>query len=424
MRVWVIAGIVALGFAGPLVAPLLANDTEEALESLNVNSRYTVESVHVLGVKMGRLSQPLRGELDHVVGQKLDHPRLDRIADQIKKELHVSDVTVHVERGATPERVAVDFEIKNSRRQNFDLNVARFLYNSIRGWTGEGRATTTVAGNSFAFGLVDDGDSLTERYAGIRAGYARGGLWNDRLRVSFDFASYHDEWNPATLNAADPGDIYRTRQSFLPLATVVLAAPLDLDFGADFARLQPAAGYAGASAKTESSNAVVTSLRYHRRWGSAQDREEQELRGIYSLRTATRILESDPVFTRHWFEARYKYRIARNTVEIGFVAGRITGDAPLYERFAAGNSLLLRGWNKYELDPLGGSHVVHGSVDYNFHGLLAFYDTGAIWDRGPQREQKQSVGVGYKAKDGFQLAMAFPVRDGHNYPVFYAGLNF
>src|SRR5271167_1400714 len=115
MRTWLIAGIaVALGITGPLAAGD-KDDPEEALEALNVNARYTIESVHLLGAsKMVRLSQPLRGELDQVVGQKLDHPRLDKIADQIKKELHVSDVTVRVEKGATPEHVTVDFEIKNS----------------------------------------------------------------------------------------------------------------------------------------------------------------------------------------------------------------------------------------------------------------------------------------------------------------------
>lgn len=410
-----------------ILPPLVASDnqeSQEALEALNVNSRYTVESVHVLGAKMVRLSQPLRGELDQVVGQKLDHPRLDKIADQIKKELHVSDVTVKVEKGATPEHVTVDFEIKNNHRQNFDLNLARFLYNSIRGWTGEGRATTQAGGNSFSLGLVDDGDTLTERFAGIRAGFERDNLGSDRLALRFDYSDYHDEWNPVTLNAANPADIYRTRQSFSPLATVLLAAPLEFSFGTDFARLRPAYGYAGLSAKTESSNAVITSLRYHRRWGSALDITEQDMRASYSLRAGTRILESDAAFARHLAEARYKYRHGRNKVEIGFVLGRILGIAPIYERFSAGDSVILRGWDKYELDPLGASHIVNGSVDYSWRGYLAFYDTGAVWDHAPQRSQKQSVGVGYKAKDGFQLAMAFPVRTGRAYPVFYAGLNF
>jgi hypothetical protein len=422
MRSCFLTGLVMLGMMGSLAAGS-KEDPQEALEALNVNARYTIESVHLLGVKMVHLSQPLRAELDQAVGQKLDHPRLDKIADQIKRELHVSDVSVKVEKGATPEHVRVNFEIKNTHKQDFDLNVARFLYNSRLGWTGEGGATTHIAGNAFSFGLIDDGDALVERFAGLRAGFERDHIGTDRLRLRFDFSSYHDAWNPATLAAADPSDIYRSRQSFSPLATFVVAEPLEFSFGADFARFRPPAGYA-VSAKTESSNAVVSTLRYHRRWGSEQDRDEQNLRASYSLRVGSHVLASDSSFTRQLAEARYQYRHGKSSVEIGFLAGRITGAAPLFERFAAGNSVLLRGWNKYQLDPVGASRVVHGSIDYTWRGFLAFYDTGAVWNTAPEREQRQSVGCGFKAKDGFQLAMAFPVRSGRTVPVFYAGLNF
>ena len=440
--------VVLLGMTRPVFAgnnPAGNNaskdDPQEAIESFNVNTRYTIESVHLLGAKMVRLSQPLRSDLDQVVGQKLDHPHLDRLADRIKRELHVADVSVKVEKGAMPDHVTVDFEIKPSHKQDFDLNVARFLYNSRLGWTGEGRAATQLGGNVFSFGLVDDGDALTERFAGIRAGFERDHIGTDRLRLRFDFASYHEQWNPATLTAAGPGvessgdkaagyntaDIYENRQSFSPVATLVLIEPLEFSFGADFARFRPAAGYAaqsGLSAKTESSNAVVSTLRYHRRWGSAQDSDEEDLRASYSLRAGTHVLESDAAFVRHLLEARYKYRRYHSAIEIAFQAGLISGHAPLFERFVAGNSVILRGWNKFDLDPLGASHIVHGSIDYTWRGFLVFYDTGAVWDRAPEREQKQSVGVGFKAKDGFQLAMAFPVRSGRTEPVFYAGLNF
>jgi hypothetical protein len=406
--------------------------SQEAIEALNVNTRYTIESVHLLGAKMVHLSQPLRRELDQVVGGKLDHPRLDKLAEQIKKELHVSDVTVKVKKGAMPDHVTVDFEIRHSHKQDFDLNVARLLYNSKLGWTGEGSATTRIGGNAFRFGLVSDGDALTERFAGIHAGFERANVGTERLRLRFDFASYHEQWNTATLAAAGPLDIYRTRQSFSPLATFVIAEPLEWSFGTDFARFRPAAGFAaqaGASAKTESSNAVVSTLRYHRRWGSAtdpsaKDQDGQDLGASYSIRATTHVLESDPVYARHLAEARYKFRRNHSAIEIGFQAGRIIGNAPLYERFTAGNSILLRGWNKYELDPLGASHIVHGSLDYTWRWFLAFYDTGAVWNRAPEREQKQSLGVGFKAKDGFQLAVAFPLRAGRAEPVFYAGLNF
>jgi len=116
-------------------------------------------------------------------------------------------------------------------------------------------------------------------------------------------------------------------------------------------------------------------------------------------------------------------RHAHNSVELGFLAGVIHGNAPLYERFALGDSTTLRGWNKFDLDPLGGSHVIHGSIDYGYRFLQVFYDTGAIWDRVQDREMKQSAGVGFK-KEYFQLAVAFPLRAGRADPIFYAGMKF
>jgi outer membrane translocation and assembly module TamA len=147
------------------------------------------------------------------------------------------------------------------------------------------------------------------------------------------------------------------------------------------------------------------------------------VRASYSVRSGTHILESDPAFTRHLVEARYRFRRRRTDLSVGFLAGKIIGAAPLFERFTLGNAETLRGWNKFDLDPLGGSHMAHGNIDYSYGGFLVFYDTGAVWDRPEQREQKQSVGVGCK-KGGFQLAVAFPVKSGAADPVFYAGMNF
>jgi hypothetical protein len=244
-------------------------------------------------------------------------------------------------------------------------------------------------------------------------------MGTDRLQLRFEFDSFHEQWNQSTLNAASPGEIYRTRQVFTPEAAVVITPTVELSFGVSFARFRPTV----VNAKTESSNAVVSTLRYHRRWGSAHDENEQEVTGSYSIRSATNVFQSDPIFTSHLVNARYRFRHVHNTVELGFVAGRIVGNAPLFERFVLGNSALLRGWNKFDLDPVGGSRVTHGSIDYRYRFFQVFYDTGAVWNRAPEREQKQSAGVGLK-KEPFQLAVAFPLRGGHAEPIFYAGMNF
>jgi len=393
-------------------------DTDEAGPT-NVNTRLIVESVQISGQGSAKLSDPLRSELGEFAGKNFDQPLLERLADRIKKELHAPEVRMHVVKGDIPDHVIVNFEIGVEREKRFDLDLARFLYHSKQGWSGQGHATVNIHENAFSFGMVSDGDRLSERYAGIQAGFERRHVFMDRLQLRFDFSSYHEQWNQTTLLDAAPGDIYRTRTQFSPTATVVILEPLVVSFGVDFARYRLSLPVA----KTESSNAVVSTLRYHQRWGSAGDEGEHDIRASYSVRAGTQILESDPVFTRHETQARYRFRRGHQDLSIGFLAGKISGLAPLFERFVLGNAETLRGWNKFDLDPLGASRVVHGSIDYVYRGFLVFYDTGAVWDRPADREQKQSLGLGCK-KSGFQLAVAFPVRAGIVSPVFYAGMNF
>jgi len=418
MRKLLMTGIFAVVL--PAVCfPLPDEPPDQEAGPTNVNTRLIVESVLVSGRGSAKLSDPLRTDLNQVAGQNFDPPMLERLRDRIKQELHVPDVRMHVAKGDMPDRVIVNFEIGVEREKRFDLDLARFLYDSKQGWSGQGHATVNIHQNAFSFGMVSDGDRLSERYAGIQAAFERKHVLTDRLQLRFDFASYHEQWNEATLLEAAPGDIYRTRTQFSPTATVVILEPLVVSFGVDFARYRLNLPVA----ETESSNAVVSTLRYHQRWGSAKDKGEHDLRASYSERAGTHFLESDTVFARHQVEARYRFRRGHEDLSVGFLAGVISGQAPLFERFVLGNAETLRGWNKFDLDPLGAAHVAHGSIDYVYRGFLVFYDTGAVWDRPDQREQKQSLGLGCK-KAGFQLAVAFPVRSGAVDPIFYAGMNF
>ena len=46
----------------------------------------------------------------------------------------------------------------------------------------------------------------------------------------------------------------------------------------------------------------------------------------------------DPAFTRHQAEARYRLRRGHQDLSVGFLAGTISGRAPLFERFVLGNA--------------------------------------------------------------------------------------
>jgi D-alanyl-D-alanine dipeptidase len=402
--------------------PLMGGNTTEdaaAADSANVNARYIVESVNVVGVEnraiSATLSSSLRAQLRQVVGSNLDSTKLDRLASRLKNELRATRVKVRVTRGTMPDHVLVKFEVA---RKPVDLKVAKFLYDTEQGWSGEGSATTHAGGNSFTLALASDGDELLERYAGFRVRYDRDSIGTDRVAFGFEFDDFHEMWNPSTV-AEDPTGTYRTRQVFTPEARVTIIGPLEFDFGVSFARYRPST----PGAETESSNAVVSTLRYHQRWGSADDLQDQDLDASYSIDAATRIFSTDADFTRHTAKAHYKFRRDRSRIELAFLAGGIQGQAPLFDRFVLGNAGLLRGWNRFDLDPTGGSHVIYGSVEYTYRWYQVFYDTGAVWDIAQEREQRQSVGVGFK-KEGFQLAVAYPLHAAHALPIFFAGMNF
>ena len=122
-------------------------------------------------------------------------------------------------------------------------------------------------------------------------------------------------------------------------------------------------------------------------------------------------------------EFRYTWTRGKQVVIDDAMAGVITGKAPLYERFSLGNSSTLRGWNKYEIDPLGGNRMLHNSVEYRYGVFQAFFDMGAIWDVGETVVARNSAGVGIR-EGPFSIAVAIPLRDGRIEPVLMIGMNY
>ena len=263
MRAAVVIGVVFGLRAWAGAADPVAEASQADTSSTNINARYIVESVSVIGVEAraisNTLSSSLRAELKQVVGANLDSIKLERLAGRMKDELRATHVSVHITKGTIPDHVLVNFEVA---KKPVDLKVAKFLYDTEQGWSGEGSATAHLGSNSFTMALASDGDELIERYAGIRAKYECDSLGTNRLGLRFEFDDFHEMWNPATV-AEDPSGIYRDRQLFLPEVRVTLYGPLELDLGASFARYR----LSTPAAETESSNAVVSTLRYHQRWG-------------------------------------------------------------------------------------------------------------------------------------------------------------
>ncbi len=422
-----VSAAVLVAQSGPSQSLLPASPASTAVPAadLNVNSKYIVESIRFLGHSY-QLSRSAMEEMHRLIGARLNTEALTKLTARIRTELRAHSVTFKLDRGAQPGTVTVLLAVD----KRFDLSIPRFAYNSNEGWTGIGEGRATLGPNVFTLDVVSDRDTEVEQFAGIQAKYER--FIGERVRGGFEFDLYHEMYDPETrLALTDESSsslgagTYRSRMNFEPSATFVLAKPLTLTVGVSFEQLQPEF----SAARLESANLVVNTLRYHQRWEDS-NATIQELDAGYNLRAATKLLQTDFGYTRHSVNAGYHYSHDHQIVEIGLSLGLIYGNAPLFERFVLGNSYTLRGWNRYDLDPLGGNRLAYGTVTYGYHIMRVFYDTGSVWDHGRSPELRQSAGVGISSGFGrlqrgaFLLAVAFPLRQSHVDPVLIAGMNF
>lgn len=388
----------------------------------NVNERYRIERVEVTGVSQKRISPALRDEIDRLAGQMFVSREIEALEKRLRKEFPNHEVSRKLSRGEQPEHVRITFALSWRHVHAFDVNLDHCLYHSKQGWSCDVETQMRRGNSTFAFGVVSDGDTRLERFAGLKARYENRKVASDRVRLEFLFESYHQIWNGATLGelrrTGSITDLYRTRQNFQPVLTVNLAPGLKLSGGVSFQRFQ----LQFPAAHTGAANAVIGTLRYDRQvedWASNRHRVEAG----YDLRAATRALESDFVYTRHQGTFRYTLWRGRQQLRVQALGGAISGRAPLFERFSLGDSSTLRGWNKYDLAPLGGHRMEHNSVEYRYRDFLIFHDGGAVWDRGQQAEYKHSAGLGLRCS-GLTLAVAFPIRAGRAEPVFLARVDF
>lgn len=432
MKLALIPALVACGLFGQSLAPVgTSTDNDESFD-LNINSRYTIESINFAGHRDYRLSTSALDEISRLVGAKVSTDALDQLALRIRGELRAHAVTFKIARGATPESVRVLIQVDRAGG-SLDASIPSLRYDSVLGFTGAGQLASTIGPNAFSFRMVRDSDDLIERFSGVQAKVDRLLTANGRISLGFEFDGYQDQYAGSTLQALDsesrPSSLgagaYGSRLNYEPSATFVIAAPLTFTLGFSFEQLNGV----DSAGRSESANAVISSLHYRQRWTNPGD-SNQEFDAAYSLRAATTLLGTDLAYTRHLARLKYNYSSRTQSVEVIAMAGAIYGQAPLFERFALGNGTLLRGWNQYDLDPLGGNRLAYGSVTYGYRMLRVFYDAGSIWDQGKSPEPKQSAGVGVSSglgildRGAFLVAMAFPLRQGRVTPVVIAGMNF
>src|SRR5260370_31313173 len=84
-------------------AALVAQDGQDQSTDLNVNSRYTVESVSFADQRHYRLSSSVLEEMRRLVGSRVNDETVKARAGRLRVELRAHDVTFRLARGGNPE---------------------------------------------------------------------------------------------------------------------------------------------------------------------------------------------------------------------------------------------------------------------------------------------------------------------------------
>jgi hypothetical protein len=255
------------------------------------------------------------------------------------------------------------------------------------------------------------------------------------------YARYHDRWQPATV-LADRNAIYRERSTFDPTITFAFDPRVRLTAGVSLSDLQ----MQYPEIHDNHANAAVASLHFLNAWRATND-NKHGIQADYEFRSGNHNLDSDFIYTRHFVQSQYIYGNRENQLLVRFLAGRISGTAPLFEQFSLGDTLTLRGWNKFDVAPAGGDRVIHGTLQFGWGGptfgkgriridnrpqanidvslgFHVFYDVGAVGDRGVPMKTRHSAGFGIGGPAGFFAEIGFPIRATNPGAVFMMGFRF
>jgi outer membrane protein assembly factor BamA len=144
----------------------------------------------------------------------------------------------------------------------------------------------------------------------------------------------------------------------------------------------------------------------------------QELRAEATFEVASPDLGGDFSFKRFIGTVRAQRDVAAShAVRARLLLGLTSGEVPLQRRFTLGGLGTLRA---RELKAFAGDDAALATFEWlmrlrsPFPGLVAFYDGGAVWDRGGDRDWKSDVGAGveWPAGRGFFLRadLGFPLQ--------------
>jgi hypothetical protein len=269
------------------------------------------------------------------------------------------------------------------------------------------------------FALANSEDSIEENSsAGLR--FETRKLGTRRLGASLEWSWFDQDWRDPTLNALplhpEIPRPYDTRTTLTPLLKFAFTPDLSVAAGVSISELKALA----PATESQMANAAVAAIDFERQWKDQSDTTHSAAAN-FGVRAGSRSLESDLAYTKYLAQGSYRFDFGRHHLQTTGMAGGITGHAPLFERFALGDSTTLRGWDKYDITPVGGDRMVYSSIEYRYTGIALFLDIGSVWDANSEKKIRVSTGVGFHAGPAY-LVVGFPLNTDNLTAVLAMGL--
>ena len=400
------------------VAFVVARISDDDALGENINARYPVESVILEGIPQTQISKALWDEIQRMAGQPLNEETAERHLQSLRGELGSRyEVSRKVRRGK-PRQLTVVYEVVKTPMLRWIGPRSLLAYQTKQGITAFGHATFDVSESESnarikgRIGFGTNADDFVERYKGYRLQVETQNVVSERMGFRLDFTAFGTKWKSQTLLAAEQApaanEIYRSRMGLAPEVAFALTPDLYVTAGLALTRLEIQMPVRGS----EWVKAGTGGLQFQKTIRSG-DVRHQLLAG-YSVHTADPSLGSAFTYTRHFIDGVYVHRRNKAMLRLDVRGGRISGNAPLFERFSIGNTDTARGWNKFDIAPLGTSRMSHASFEVGKSAVRLFYDVGSVWNRGESARARHSLGLTFGTGDQRgegALTIAFAMRN-------------
>lgn len=391
----------------------------------NVNTRYNVEDVEIEGVSEERLSQALRDDLHALVGKPLDSDQAEALEKRLSDALPNYDFSHRTVKGTQQGQIKLIFEATKTeaaRWLRYEPLETNGVYHSDQGWG----TLMQLNGNGPDFQIAasipwDVADDYVEEYSGFAISFETRKLGTERLGAYFQWSTYNPDWRDATLAslALNPQipPAYRNRMAYTPMLKFAATPHISFAGGVSITELDELSG----GPASQMASAAIGSVRYSQRSRvKGRQNPQHDADVAFTVHAGARSLQSDLVYNRYSLTGGYNFSQNHHRVLVSGMLGKSTGDTPLFERFVLGDSKTLRGWDKFDISPVGGNRMFYGSLEYRYAGVGMFVDAGSVWDQGTVRKNRVSTGVTY-SPGPFFVTVAFPVNTNEFHAVFMIG---